>query len=154
MSQDKTELRILAETQHAFTSWRLKKKKLEPIPDGLWEKAFSLLSRYSVSKVAGALRLNGTDLKRRAIAAGALVENGKPTKRDIAKKKVAQEPENRFVEMMLPAEKEDPKAGHVETSVNGWCLTLTRADGTRLEICPPEFNDSRMQALVQGFLGG
>jgi hypothetical protein len=56
--------------------------------------------------------------------------------------------------MMLPAEKEDPKAGHVETSVNGWCLTLTRADGTRLEICPPEFNDSRMQALVQGFLGG
>jgi len=154
MNQDKTELRNLAETQHAFTSWRLNKKGKEPIPEELWEKAFTLLSRYSVSKLAGALRLNGTDLKRRALAAGVLVEEGKPGKMNVAKEKVAQEPKkHRFVEMTLPAEKTNPKAAQ-ETSVNGWCLRLTRGDGTRLEISPPEFNDSRMHALVQGFLGG
>ncbi|MCP4315297.1 MAG: hypothetical protein GY789_04535 [Hyphomicrobiales bacterium] len=155
MSQDKTELRILAETQHAFTGWRLKRKRGEPIPEKLWEKAFALLSRYTVTKVAGALRLNGTDLKRRATAAGVLGEDGKPGKVEVAKAKVEQEPrENRFVEMILPAEMENAKVERVGASSNGWCFKLTRADGAQLEIIPPEFNDARMHALVQGFLGG
>ena len=148
MDHDKNELRILAEIQKAFTDWRLKNKRGTPIPDELWEKAFPLLSKYTVTKVAGALRLNGPELRRRATEAGFVFTERSPRKAASPKKKTKPR-KTTFIEV-LPTTDGQP-AGE---ATNGWRLILTRGDGSRLEIIPPAFNDAQMQTLVHGFLGG
>ena len=163
MSDEKNELRILAETQTAFTNWRNANKKGTTIPDSLWEQSLALLSDFSLTKTARALRLNGTDLKRKAIAAGIITgeelqTKGKTTKekpKEKSKEKPKEKPkENTFVEMLLPAEQEKSVGKTDGKTANGWRIILSRNDGTRLEIIPPEFSDTRMGTFVHGFLGG
>ena len=45
--------------------WRRVHNPPTPIPEGLWARAASLAARLGVGAVAGVLRLNRTDLKRR-----------------------------------------------------------------------------------------
>ena len=155
MSQEpeKHKLRILAETQHVFTGWRVAQKKGEPIPDELWEKALGLLSHFPMKKVAKALRLNEEDLKNRALMAGLMAEEAKPAKMKPRQARAKKKPaKSQFMEMVLSPKVESPqKEAEGERE---WRITLIRGDGTRLEIIPPEFDDARMQGLVRGLIGG
>ena len=50
-----------------FQRWRnSRKKRRERIPERLWRAAVKLCTEYSINTVAMALRVNHTDLKRRA----------------------------------------------------------------------------------------
>ena len=99
MGEEKNELRILAEAQKAFTGWRLKKERGARIPEELWEVAFELLPWFTVSKVATALRLSSSDLKKKAIAAGVLEETRKTVSVESNEKDVDNKPvREKFVE--------------------------------------------------------
>jgi hypothetical protein len=108
VSEEKDPLRQLAETQHAFTQWRLHDKKPGmPIPKVLWELAFALLAHFTVTRVATALKINGTDFKHRAIAAGVLPKSTMNRRKKSAKKTVkAKSPQSEpaFVEIQSKAE--------------------------------------------------
>ena len=144
MGKTKNELRDLAKIQHSFTDWRLTSKKGDEIPEELWEKALSLLSCYTVTKVAGALRLEVKTLRQRATESGVVYreKDGKPKK---------EQESTTFVEVALPA---GASANEREAQgEKGWLISLHRPDGSRLEISPPSFTESKMQNLIQGFLG-
>lgn len=154
MSQAKNELRTLAETQKIFTDWRLTKRRGTRIPDELWSKAFELLPHFTVKKVAIALRLNNTDLKRRAVEAGVIEADERSKNKSPQAETKPKQKKNKFIEMVLPTTEGVPAKGVVDESGKGWLITLTRLDGTRLEIIPPEFNEALMHGLVRNFLGG
>ncbi len=46
-----------------FTQWRATRKKIERIPQALWQAAASLYPRYSVHQIAKALRLDFVDIR-------------------------------------------------------------------------------------------
>ena len=62
----------LEDVQQKFTSWREKRTRRRPIPEGLWEAAINLsrAKEYPINKIFKALRLNYSDLKRRISAHG------------------------------------------------------------------------------------
>lgn len=56
----------LGEVQERFEGWRKRRRRLEPIPEDLWEAAVRLTEEYSIVHVSKCLRLNYTKLKERA----------------------------------------------------------------------------------------
>lgn len=56
----------LGEVQERFEGWRKRRRRLEPIPEGLWEAAVRLTEEHSIVHVSKCLRLNYTKLKERA----------------------------------------------------------------------------------------
>ncbi len=50
-------------TKH-FEEWRSKKKKGEQIPDRLWSESVSLLTDYSLNRIARTLHLCAKDIKK------------------------------------------------------------------------------------------
>jgi hypothetical protein len=61
----------LAETAAAVAHWRSTTPRRSRIPDALWSRAVELAATHGVGKVARALRLDYTALKRRVTRAGA-----------------------------------------------------------------------------------
>lgn len=63
-----TQISALDSVKQQFEAWRSTKAGREPIPDFLWQAATALLlSRgFSLNKIARKLRLNYSDLKKRA----------------------------------------------------------------------------------------
>ncbi|MFL7867416.1 MAG: hypothetical protein AB8I58_01245 [Anaerolineales bacterium] len=56
----------LESVRQQFERWReTKKSPRESIPEHLWEAASKLHSKYPLSRISKALRLNHTDLKKR-----------------------------------------------------------------------------------------
>ena len=43
--------------------------------------------------------------------------------------------------------------GTSSNAVEGWHLAVERADGSRLLIQPPSFDDHRMRAMIKDFVG-
>ncbi len=56
--------------RQSFENWRSTREKFGPIPEDLWSSAVELTETYPVTKVSHALRLNYTDLKKRANQSG------------------------------------------------------------------------------------
>ena len=56
----------LEAVRQSFDHWRSTREKFGPIPEDLWSSAVDLTATYPVTKVSQALRLNYTDLKKRA----------------------------------------------------------------------------------------
>src|SRR5271157_5265532 len=60
--------RVGPDLQHViyqFQQWRVGRQKLGRIPEPLWQAAASLHPRYSVFRIARALRLNFNDMRDR-----------------------------------------------------------------------------------------
>jgi hypothetical protein len=57
--------RELAGVVEQFQEWRTNRGKLERIPEALWRTAVALYPRYSVFRIARALRLNFVELRDR-----------------------------------------------------------------------------------------
>ena len=55
----------LEKVQNQFETWRKTRKSRQPIPERLWQAAARLSQNYPTTKIAGALRLNYTQLKKR-----------------------------------------------------------------------------------------
>jgi hypothetical protein len=53
------------EVQELFAVWRNQKKRRDPIPPALWERALHLVEHYSINTIAKHLRLNYNELKIR-----------------------------------------------------------------------------------------
>jgi len=58
----------VAEVQTVLAAWRRQRKRQDPIPEILWHDIVRLAQAYQPSRVAQALRLNYTSLKRRTLA--------------------------------------------------------------------------------------
>jgi len=48
-----------------FQQWRTNRRKIERVPEALWQAAASLYPRYAVNRIARALRLNFVELRDR-----------------------------------------------------------------------------------------
>jgi hypothetical protein len=48
-----------------FQQWRSNRRKIERVPEALWQAAASLYPRYAVNRIARALRLNFVELRDR-----------------------------------------------------------------------------------------
>ncbi len=139
----------MAETQKAFTDWRLKNKQGERIPDELWEKALALLPHFTIGKLVRVLKVDRISLKRQAAKAGVSVEETKTRTTKTAKKRVEKKQiPHQFFELAQPVNQVLPDA------VDRWHLKVTRQDGSRLEIDIPRLNDTSLQALIGHFMGG
>jgi hypothetical protein len=55
----------LTATVNRFHQWRRSRTKVERIPESLWQAAVALYPRYSVFRIARALRLNFVELRDR-----------------------------------------------------------------------------------------
>lgn len=53
----------LEAVQKDFQQWRLSRKKRASIPDDLWQRVFSLLNHYPISKICSALSLNTVQIR-------------------------------------------------------------------------------------------
>ncbi len=58
---------ILEAVVDRFAQWRTTRKKIERIPESLWQAAASLHPRYSVHQIARALRLDFVDIRNRIL---------------------------------------------------------------------------------------
>lgn len=67
----------IKQVQKNFENWRGTRTKRGPIPKHLWDQAIALTSCYPVSEISRALRLNATDLARKA----SLASSRKPQSR-------------------------------------------------------------------------
>ena len=133
----------LEDVQEHFSSWRAKRPRSRRIPGELWAEALGLLSQYSVSKVAKALRLGGTALKAKAEAAGMKV-------RSRTKRKVAGSAPT-FLETSV----EKIVGNRPERQVqSGWTVSIKRCDGSEMTINGRQLSDSALQGLVNGFCQG
>lgn len=154
MSENKEGLRKLAEAQDAFTQWRIYKKQPGAcIPEDLWGRAIELLSQFSLSRTAEALKLNGTELKRRAAAVGVVPKTFPRRKRKNAEGKLRKEPRQAFVEVKVSEERSKDEKQGAKSRDAGWLLKWTRPDGARLEIQPPVLNLDQASTLIRSFLG-
>jgi len=115
--------------------WRSKLSRPKKFPEWLWKEAASLVGPLSVSQVRKALNLNYRRLKEKAVEMG----------------KITMEAENKapiFVETRV-----EEIMGQSSNAVEGWHLAVERADGSRLLIQPPSFDDRRMLAMIKDFAG-
>ncbi len=55
----------LQDVSTIFVQWRSTRKPRSRIPEHLWQAAVDLAPFYSIHRIAGALRLNYTELKHR-----------------------------------------------------------------------------------------
>ena len=62
---DRIAVRELAGVVKQFEEWRTNRRKIERIPEALWQSATALHPRYSVCRIARALRLNFVELRDR-----------------------------------------------------------------------------------------
>ena len=62
----------LEAVQKDFQHWRMSRKKRAAIPDDLWQRVFSLLNRYPISKICSALSLNTAQIRSKLKPVNAL----------------------------------------------------------------------------------
>lgn len=137
----------LARTRHAFQLWRANRQGRPRIPLELWQKAVSLLDRFSVSRVARELGLDSAELRKRSHAS-ALPPPPTTTSRGL-----------RFVEVSA-AELTSMNSSSPQTRDEATCrsretafrLAVERADGSRLSLHLPSSEWSRVEALYSLFL--
>ena len=153
MHENKEALRRLAETQNAFTQWRIHEKQPGVrIPERLWNKAMDLLGDFSIARVASGLKLNGTELKNRAVAAGRLPDVPVKRRKKSSRSNLNEGPLPTFLKLEVTGGGSEPAPGQ-SASRNGWRLTWTRSDGGRLEVEPPALDLTQLDAMVHSFLG-
>jgi len=151
MSQEKETSRQLVEVQDAFTQWRLHDKQPGVrIPEALWDQAVDLVRSFRLSRVATALKLNATELKRRALEAGVTAKDIKARRR--SKRQSKKKPAQKFVAIKMADEGPQPSKPVLEVMRSGWHLKLTRQDGAQLELQPPAFDLQQVCVLVESFL--
>ena len=132
-----------------FERWRRTRHKRTPIPQRLWDAAVKLTELYGISAVANALRLNHTDLKKRAEAVphppvrrvrrpGAKHNRGKwPAIGDAH----GPRPADLTAEIAPPSKKPTEEADFVEVAwpalMNGaqWLVEMEEPGGAKLRIC-------------------
>ena len=127
------ELTLEAVHKH-IRQWRSKRPR-KRFPDWLWKEAVGLIGPLSVNQVRKALSLNYLRLKEKVIEMG----------------KVPKERENKapvFVETRV-----EEIMALDNSAAEGWRLVVEKADGSRLMIQPPSFNDHRMYAMIKDFVG-
>ena len=137
----------LARTRHAFELWRANRQGRTRIPLELWQKAVSLLDRFSVSRLARELRLDSAELRKRSHAS-TLPPLTTTTSRG-----------PRFVEVSA-AELTSMNSSSPQTHDEATCrssetafrLAVERADGSRLSLHLPSSEWSRVEALYSLFL--
>ena len=97
----------LEEVKEQFEKWRQNRKGRQPIPEGLWQAAVELANLYSVNKIAKALGLGHSALKKRVECFK--VDAAYP-----------------FVELRLP---EEPLSSAY------WTVEMEKPDGAKLKMC-------------------
>jgi hypothetical protein len=109
-----------------FTQWRKTRKKRCAIPDELWQKTFSLLNKYPISKICSALALNPSQIKVKMTA---------PTKNNVDTSKP-------FAEVVVYPNYVEPN--------NGVSVKIVRQDGATL--CINALPYTTIKTLVDDFL--
>ena len=74
----------LADTAATLAEWRKTRPRSPRIPEDLWSRAIELAERYGIAKVAVALKLDYTSLKRRLASTAAAATAPAPAKRPAA----------------------------------------------------------------------
>ena len=82
----------LADVAAALAEWRNTRPRSSRIPEGLWSRAIELAERHGIAKVAVALKLDYTSLKRRLTATA-------PVKRPAGGERPPPPPSPDFVEL-------------------------------------------------------
>jgi hypothetical protein len=133
----------ISQVKDEFEQWRAQRvSKRERIPDRLWVRAVSLAKRHGVSRLAGLLHLNSTDLGRRL----AMAEGVQPTAQ--AKSKVLQ-----FVEMVTPPGVRAPLATQITEPGRAECVVdMVNARGLRMRVELSGSGVSGLPALYKTFL--
>ena len=117
----------LQEVQQQFKIWRSNSRKRRPIPQELWDAAVNLCDKHSISKVAIALRLNHTDLKKRIKS---------PTQRNCSESPPA------FIEVEIPSG---------ATATGEWTMELEDGGGRKMRLSWKGERDLDVSSLAQGF---
>ena len=131
----------LEEVQEHFSAWRVKRPRPKRIPDELWQEALSLLPQYTINKVAKALRLENSSLKKKAAAAGVKVVSRKSRK--------ALPPT--FLETNL---EEIVVSGAPSSPLPEWQVLIKRTDGMEMTITGNHLSEAALAGLVGSFSGG
>jgi len=124
-------MKTLEMVKENFDTWRRTREKQGPIPEQLWQDAIHLLQTHSQNQVAKALRINATELKKRAMtfqSSGASISFT----------------ETNWKEVSLMAKSHQP---------DHWTLTLEHPNGFHLRLQSPHFNGTHCEGLIQLFLG-
>ena len=124
-------MKTLANVKGRFEAWRRTRKKQGPIPEALWQDAIQLLQSHSQSQVAKALRVNATELKKKALT---IHEPGESISFS----------ETNWREVSLTAKPSQP---------DHWILTLEHPNGFHLRLQSPHFNGAHCEGLIKLFLG-
>lgn len=124
-------MKTLEIVKDRFDTWRRTREKQGPIPEALWQDAIHLLQTYSQNKVAKALRVNATELKKKAMTFQAPGDSISFT-------------ETNWREVSLMAKTTQP---------DHWTLTLEHPNGFHLRLQSPHFNGTHCEGLIKLFLG-
>lgn len=122
----------LEEVAEHFEDWRRNRHGRGRIPEQLWSEALSQLSNHSMNSVAKTLRLNPTDLKKRAIG-------NKETDRA----------NNAFVQLHFQ-QQQDLVANETLSGKTPCRIELLKADGNRMIIS--DLNGTEALRMIQFFL--
>ena len=128
----------LEKVQEHFRQWRSKKERSKEVPIELWEEAVSLLKHHSPSHIHHALGLNYKKLK------GAAEQMQKDHPARLGTPALAPT----FVETRV-----EEIMGLGCIAEGNWRLVVERADGSKLMIQPPSFDDHRMRSTIKDFVG-
>jgi len=125
-------MKTLDMVQDRFETWRRTREKQGPIPEQLWQDAVHLLQTHSQSQVAKALRVNATELKKRArsfsLPPGETLSFSETSLREVS--------------LMAKTNQSDH-----------WTLTLEHPNGFHLRLESPHFNGTHCEGLIKLFLG-
>lgn len=124
-------MKTLEMVQESFNIWRKTREKQGPIPEQLWQDAVHLLQTHSQNQVAKALRINPTELKKRALM---LPSPGESISFS----------ETNWREVSLMAKTTQP---------DHWTLTLEHPNGFHLRLQSSHFNGTHCEGLIKLFLG-
>ena len=124
-------MKTLENVKGRFEAWRRTRKKQGPIPEALWQDAIQLLQSHSQSQVAKALRVNATELKKKANMMQSPGESFSFS-----------ETSWREVSLMSKANQPDQ-----------WTLTLEHPNGFHLRLQSPHFNGAHCEGRIKLFLG-
>jgi hypothetical protein len=124
-------VKTLENVKGRFEAWRRTRKKQGPIPEALWQDAIQLLQSHSQSQVAKALRVNATELKKKANMMQSPGESFSFS-------------ETSWREVSLMAK---------TTQADHWTLILEHPNGFHLRLQSPHFNGTHCEGLIKLFLG-
>lgn len=134
----------LQELKTELDAWRAEQRGRPPIPQYLWNKAFALLSSYSVGAVSRELRLEHSKLKKHLLSSNNV--NQKKSQPPQFLEVAASELAKTVAAITLPSE-----ATILPQSGENCRVIFERTDGSRLIVQLPM---SKIETICHGFLRG